>query len=72
MSNFKEAVEKWAEEVLAKSPKQSFEETANQVLELRLLGSLLYDDKGNWIPYFNWNEKIEVKPVKVKNGKIVL
>lgn len=53
MSNFKQTAEKWAEEVLAKQPKISFAETTNQILELRLLGSLLYDDKGNWIPHFN-------------------
>ena len=46
----KEYIRKWAEETLAKQPKISHEETANQLLEFMMLGCLIYDREGNWIP----------------------
>lgn len=65
-------IEKWAEEVLDKQPKVSHEETANQLQELMILGRLLYDSKGNWIPQLDLNQVFKIKPVKIKNGKIIL
>lgn len=71
-SRFKQAAEKWAEGVLEKEPKQSFECIAQQRMEIDLLGGLYYDDKGNWIPYFDYSEKFEVKPVEVKDGVMII
>lgn len=75
MNNFKQITEKWAKEVnkvLAKAPNLSHEETANQLQEFMLLGGLVYDDKGNWIPQLNSNQYFEIKSVEIKDGKIVL
>ena len=48
--DFKKVAEKWAEETLKELPKTSFEETANQLQEFLILGNLIYDEQGNWIP----------------------
>ena len=72
MSNLKQTAEKWTEDVLAKAPKLSHEEASRQLQEIMLLGSLVYDDKGNWIPQLNLNQSFEVKPVETKDGRIVL
>jgi hypothetical protein len=71
MSNFKQKAEEWAEEMLAKSPKIPYDETARKLEEFMILGSLLYDDKGNWIPRLERNQIFEIKPAKIKNGKII-
>lgn len=71
MSNFKQTAEKWAEEELSKQPKVSHEEINYQLQEFMLLGSLLYDDKGNWIPQLNVNQSFEVKPVEIKDDKSI-
>jgi hypothetical protein len=50
MSNFKQKAEEWAGEVLSKAPKTFYEEAACQFQEFMFLGSLLFDNEGNWIP----------------------
>lgn len=51
--------------------KQSFEETSYQMEEFLILGSLVYDADGNWIPRLQRNQSFEIKTAKIKNGKIV-
>ena len=62
-------VEKWLEEV---SAIESQDETARKFEEFMILGSLLYDNEGNWIPRFESSQTFEVKPAKIKNGETVL
>lgn len=70
MMNLKKEAEKWAKEVLSKQVEVSHEEFTCQFQEFMVLGSLLYDENGNWIPRLNLNQSFEVKPAKIKNGKI--
>jgi hypothetical protein len=67
----KEKVQKWAEEVIEHN-KTEFEE---QFKEQLIYGSLLYalDEHGNkvWLKRLTGDEKFEVRPVSVINGKIV-
>ena len=39
--------------------------------EFLILGSLVYDADGNWIPRLQRNQSFEIKTAKIKNGKIV-
>lgn len=50
MKDFKNLAEDWAEKVLSKQVEIPFEETAKQLLEFMMLGCLIYDREGNWIP----------------------
>lgn len=61
MVNKEEAIT-WAEKVLQET---DFEENGNQLVELMLYGSLMFDKDGNWIPISEFE-------IKSTNGKILL
>ena len=48
---------KWAEEFLLKQPKISHEEMAIELEEFIVLGKVIYDDRGNWIPQLTRDSK---------------
>ena len=65
MITLKQKAIAWAEKVLVEQPKLSHEETTQQLQELIILGSLFYDNKGNWLPQLKLVDSFEVRPVKV-------
>lgn len=69
MKDFKNLAEDWAEKVLSKQVEIPFEGTAKQLQEFLVLGSLIFDKDGKWLPRLEKNQKFEVKPTQVKNGK---
>lgn len=60
MKTFKQTAIEWAEEILAKQPKIFYNKTAQQAQELLILGSLLYDSEGNWLPQLKSVDSFEI------------
>lgn len=76
MKDFKQEAKEWAEKILKEQPQVEYNETAEQLHELMLFGSLLYaqNEKGEkvWLKRMIGDENFEVKPVSVLNGQIII